>query len=61
MAKQDDKQVERILAVMREEHPDLTDEEWQTLAEGIIEMGNIVYQKTQEGKIFVQDDPLNSH
>jgi hypothetical protein len=57
----EDSSVDRILAVMREEHPDLTDEEWQTLAEGIIEMGNIVYQRTQEGKIFVQDDPTRSH
>ena len=56
-----DSSVDRMLALMREEHPDLTDEEWQILAEGIKEMGNIVYQKTQEGKIFVQDDPLNSH
>lgn len=56
-----DKTVERMLAVIRQENPDMTDEEFEELAVGIIEMGAIAYQKTQEGKIFVTDDPDNTH
>ena len=46
---------------MREEHPEMTDEEFETLSQGIMEMGAIAYQKTQEGKIFVTDDPNRTH
>lgn len=56
-----DRNVQRILDVIREENPDMTDEEFDALSQGIIEMGVIAYQKTQEGKIFITDDPNNTH
>lgn len=57
----DDKRVDRIMRQMREENPELTDQEFQELYEGILLMGAIAYQKTQEGKIFVTDDPNRTH
>ena len=56
-----DRNVQRILDVLRAENPDMTDEEFEELSMGIIEMGVIAYQKTQEGKIFITDDPTNTH
>ena len=56
-----DRNVQRILDLMRAENPDMTDEEFEELSQGIIEMGVIAYQKTQEGKIFITDDPNNTH
>lgn len=62
MAK-DDKQpsVDRIMRQMREENPELSDQEFQELYDGIMLMGAIAYQKTQEGKIFITDDPNRTH
>lgn len=56
-----DKNVQRILDLMRQENPDMTDEEFEELSQGIIKMGVIAYQKTQEGKIFITDDPNRTH
>ena len=62
MAK-DDKQpsVDRIMRQMREENPELSDQEFQELFDGIMLMGAIAHQKTQEGKIFITDDPTRTH
>jgi hypothetical protein len=46
---------------MREENPELSDQEFQELYDGIMLMGAIAYQKTQEGKIFITDDPNRTH
>lgn len=61
MARDKDRSVDRIMQQMREEHPELTDQEFQELYDGIMQMGAIAYQKTQEGKIFVTDDPDRTH
>lgn len=50
-----------MLDLIREEHPDMTDQQYTEIYEGIMKMGEIAYQKTQEGKIFVTDDPDKTH
>lgn len=61
MASDKDRSVDRIMRQMREENPGLTDQEFQELYDGIMLMGAIAYQKTQEGKIFITDDPTRTH
>ena len=51
----------KALKPILDQYPDLTEEEILELYEGIVTMGAIAYQKTQEGKLFVQDDPENTH
>ena len=60
MADRDDA-VAKALRPILDQFPDLSEAEKTELYEGILLMGAIAYEKTQEGKIFVQDDPLNTH
>lgn len=61
MAKQDDDAAMQALRPILAEYPDLTEQEILDLYQGIIMMGAIAYEKTQEGKIFITDEPTNTH
>lgn len=60
MVDKDDAAMKALKPIL-EQYPDLTEAEILELYEGIMQMGAIAYQKTQQGLLFVQDDPENTH